>query len=197
MAVDQGGDLVEGFEVFQDDLADARALDLDGDRPAVAQPRLVDLPQGGRGHGRGVEVRKGLGDAHAQLGGDDLLDLAVGERLDAVLEPGEGVQIGPGQEVGAGREELPELDEGRPQRLQVAGQLLGISGDGLVARFRVRQLDVDGFDDVRAAVLHQQARDVPISLEVLRLERDHVPFLVLILGSKSESRYNSPCYLAG
>ena len=168
--VEERRHLGEGFEVLQDHLADPGPLDLDRHRPAVPQHRAVDLSQGSRGEGSGVEFEKSLRQAHAELAPDDLLHVAERERLDPVLQPGESVQIRRRQQVRARREELAELDERRPQGFEVLGELLRISGD-LLGDLDVRQIDVDGLDQVRAPVLDQQAGEILVALQVLRLER--------------------------
>jgi hypothetical protein len=50
------------------------------------------------------------------------LDVSEGKRLDVVLEAGERLQIGRRQQIGARREQLAELDEGRPELFQIGGK---------------------------------------------------------------------------
>ena len=72
--VEQLGDLGEGGQVFHDLLADAGSLDLDGDRAAVPQDCAMHLPER-RGRERsGLEFRKRLRDADAELFVHDPLD---------------------------------------------------------------------------------------------------------------------------
>ena len=85
----------------------------------------MHLAQRGRRQRLVVELRERLRDPHAELLGHDPLDLGERERADPVLEPGERLQVGRRQQVGAGREELAELDEGRPHLLEIVGQLVG------------------------------------------------------------------------
>jgi len=138
-------DLRERLQIFEDLLPDAGALDLHRHEPAVAQGGAVHLAQRGRGHGHVFEFRESLGDPDAQLGRDDLLDLLEGEGLDGVLKPRERLQVGRRQEVGARREKLSDLDQARPEPLEVAGELLGL-GRALSRRepLRLGQVLVEG-----------------------------------------------------
>ena len=129
MAIHEAREVPEGLEVLGDPLADSGALDLHGDRPAVAHAGPVDLAERRRGEGLGLEGGKRPGDARSQLGFDDLLDLLERERLHAVLEPRKRLEVGSRQEVRAAREQLPELDEGRSR---------GSRGPGRARRGRTR-----------------------------------------------------------
>ena len=106
-------------------LADAGPLHLDDDLAVAPQRRAVDLPQGRRRQRHLVERGEHPRDPHAQLAGDDLLDLREGERLDVVLQPRQRLGVRRRQQVHAAREQLPELDVRRTHRLEVGRQLLG------------------------------------------------------------------------
>ena len=174
--VEEGGDVAEDVEVFRHLLADAGALHLDDHVAAVAHQRAVNLSERGGGHGRRVELGERLRDAHAQLGVDDLLDLGERERLNLVLEARERVNVGLRQEVCARGHELRELDEGRPQLLDVGGHLLHLGGRDLpVRRALDGRVQARALDEVRAPVPHQEQGDVLVALQVFGLERNRHP----------------------
>ena len=173
VAVQELGDVLQRVQVGDDLLADARALHLDGHLRPVAQAGAVHLPQRGGGQRLRVEVRERLGHAHAQLGRDDALHLGVRERGHVVLEPGQRLHVRLGQEVGAGGQELSELDVGGPQPLQVVGQLAGHRcrgrrRPGEAAALLAQDVFHPGVaDQVGAAVLDQESADFYVSLQVL------------------------------
>jgi hypothetical protein len=94
----------------------------------------VDLAERGGGHRHGLEVGERLGHAGAELGVHDPLDVLEGERLDLVLEAGEGGEIGRRQHVGPRGEQLAQLHERRPELLQVVSELFGFRGRRLGRR---------------------------------------------------------------
>jgi hypothetical protein len=174
--VEELGDVGEHVEVFRHLLADVRALHLDDDGAAVPHPRAVHLPERGGGDGPGLELGERLRDADAQLGRDDLLDLGEGERLDLVLEARERVEVGLRQEVGPRREQLRELDEGRPHPLDVGRKLLQLRR--LYRLLALGRGALDGLlqprvlHEVAPPVLHQQRRDVFVTFEMFGFERE-------------------------
>ena len=118
------------------------------------------------------EIGEGFRDSHAQLGADDFLDLVETKRLHFVLQAGERLEVRLRQQFDPGREELPELDEGRPQFLQIVGQLV------CLRRFRRRDPLLGGeglgksglLHQIGPAVLHEDPGDLAIAIEVLRFE---------------------------
>ena len=155
-------------------LADVRPLDLDRHDAAAGERRLVHLGQGGGGDGDVVERRESLVEPHAQLGAHDLLDFFVGERGDMVLKARERLEVGQGQEVGAGGEELAQLHERGTELLEVLRQLRGVVYGSRRGLRLVGERVVDGqrFRQVGTAVLEQQRRDLLVALQVLGLERE-------------------------
>ena len=173
MPVEHDGDLGERFEVFDDLLADAGPLHLDGHGAAVPERGAMDLSERRGRERRGFEVGERLGDANAELLTDDPFDLGEGEGLDVVLKPREGFQVGNRKEVRAGRKELPELDERRTEPFEVLRQLQGLRRrvDAPGLRRQV-PLDIQPFGEVSPPVLHEQDGDVLVALEVRRFERE-------------------------
>ena len=80
-------------------------------RPSRSAARCT-CPSDAAASGVGFEARERLRDADAQLLRDDALDVREGERFDLVLQPRERLEVRAAEDVGAGREELTELDEG-------------------------------------------------------------------------------------
>ena len=173
--------LAQHLDVDLDPPAHLRPLDLHRHLAAVGQGRAVDL-----GHRRGrqrraVERGEQLAERRAQLALDYLDDLLARHRSDRVLQAGERLDVGGGQEVGAGAEELAELDEDRPQLLQRAGQLLG---PGVVLLMAVeRQVLVVALvpvapqlaDDLLQLILPQDAEDLRVALGVVGEAVGHRP----------------------
>ena len=116
-ALGQLREVPEDVEVGLDDLVDARPADLQGHRPAVGQDGAMDLRDRGRGHRLRVDRGEDLVGRAAVLLGQDRLGLGERERPDVVAEGGQLGRVGLGQEVGAGAQQLAELDEGRPEVL--------------------------------------------------------------------------------
>ena len=166
------GDLLQDLQVLHHLLLDPRTLHLHRHRPPAAQDGPMDLAQGGGGHRRLLEIGEGLRHLHAQLGGDDGLDLGEREGLDLVLEPGEGVEDRRREQVRPRGEELADLDVGRSEALEVGTELRGQRllvhrhhRDAIAGRLGESSV----FDKVRPAVLQEQDRDVLVALQVVRL----------------------------
>jgi hypothetical protein len=175
VGVEELGDVLHRLQVLHDLRADPGALDLHGHRLAVAEDRPMHLPERGGGDRHGVQLQEGARGAHAQLVLEDPLGLREGKGLHVVLQPRERVGVGGGEEVDAGGEQLPELDEGGPHRLQVARQLLGLR----LRRRRQHRLvtlqrgpEPGLADDVRAPVLDEQSRHLAVPLQVLGSKGD-------------------------
>jgi hypothetical protein len=166
VAVGEGRQIGEGGHVLGDLLADSRPLHLDDDRAAVAHRRPVDLAERSRCQGSGVEGAEGVGQPGAQLGLHDVLHLVEPERLHVVLEAGQGFGVHRRDEVGAGREELAQLDERGAHGLQVVGQFRGV-GDHLGIGFVEVPIEPRLAHQVAPAVLDQKAGYVPVSTEMV------------------------------
>ena len=145
---------------------DAGALHFDRDVAPAAQHRAMHLAERGRGDRRRVEFDERLRHANAQLLLDDPLDVRVRERLEVVLQARERVEVGLRQQVGARREQLPELDERRPERLEVAGERLGARARSDDRR-PFDRLEAGVRDEIGAAVLGDEHREILVSAESL------------------------------
>ena len=123
------GQVLDDVEIGLHHLGDVRAADLQGNGPAVAQDRAMNLGDRGRGHRLRIEREENLGQRRAVILGQDLLDLDERKRPHVVAQRGELVGVGFGKEVGPGAEHLAELDECRPEVLadqpQPARPILG------------------------------------------------------------------------
>ena len=69
--------------------------------------------------------RECLRQSRAELLFDDSSDVGERERLDAVLQPRQRFEVGRRQQIRPRRQHLAELDERRPEFLEVVGQCLG------------------------------------------------------------------------
>jgi len=152
------------------------ALHLDDHLGAVAEPGPVHLGDGGGGERRVVEGVEHVVHAHAELVLDDLADLLRRDGLHLVLQADEGVQVGLGEQVGPGRQDLAQLHERRSHRLQVTGEALGVGGDGVgvaACRFEVLELRFEAglVQQARAGVPDDQAQDVGMTRETGGLAR--------------------------
>ena len=122
------GQLGQDQQVAVDRLGDAGPLELDHHRLAAPQPAPVGLGDRGGGDRLGVEGGEHLLDGPAQPGLEQLPDRLRRGRGDLVLEP---AQLGhhPGREqVGAGRQDLAELDEHAAALLEGLAQAPGGRG---------------------------------------------------------------------
>ena len=172
--IEKLGDFIQGIEVFEHGLANARPLHFDRDLPAIAQACAMHLAERGSRHRRDLEVRKGFRHSDAELRRHDLFDLVEREWLDLVLQSGERFEVRARHQLDAGGKELPKFDEGRAQLLQVVRQFAGLGrflgGDPLFGRERLFE---SGFlDQVGSAVFNEEPRDLPVAIEVLRFQRN-------------------------
>ena len=117
--VENDRDVLERGEIPVNLLADARTLHFDGDLAAAAQDGAMHLAERGGGNRQAIEFDERVRDADAELLANGPLDVFVRERLDVVLQPRERIQVGRREQVGARGEDLTELDERRPERLEV------------------------------------------------------------------------------
>ena len=94
--------------------------------------RAVDLGEGGGGDGFLLEVGEDVRERAVELAFDAALDDFEGTGRDLVLEAGEDSDVLVGDEVGAGADDLAELDE---QALAPHGEVVKAAGGaGVVAR---------------------------------------------------------------
>src|SRR4051812_42811395 len=120
---DQARGLVEQREVGFDLARGVRALNLDRDPAAVRERGAVHLADRGGGDGRLVEVGEELLDAQLELLADHALDVLVWDRADVVLELLQLEHDVGRDDVGTRREQLAELDEGRPELVEHLAQV--------------------------------------------------------------------------
>ena len=120
--------LVEEREVGLDLPRGVRPLHLHGDALPVRQDGAVHLADRRRRHRFLLERGEELLDGELELLADHALDLGEGERRDVVLE---GAQLDDDvrrHDVGTRREQLPELDERRPELVEHLAQVLAALG---------------------------------------------------------------------
>ena len=150
------------------------ALNLDGDAVAVREGCAVDLADRGGGDRGLVEFGEELLDRELEVFSDDALDVFVGERAHVVLE---GLQLGQDvrrDDVGAGREELAELDERRAELVQHLPQVLAALRRCAFGVPRSRQASGQqvgqtvGLEEVTEAVLDRDLGDLGDAAEVPR-----------------------------
>jgi hypothetical protein len=101
---------------------DARTLHFHRDRPAVVQPRAINLRQRGAPDRLGIEPGEQRGDRRAQRRFDHWRHLRPGLLLDAVLHAFERCGEFRRHHVAAGGQRLADLDEGRSERLEIGGE---------------------------------------------------------------------------
>src|SRR4029078_3331455 len=117
-------DLVERFEIFLDRLADARPRPLSRDGAAVAQRGAMHLSERCSRDRLFLEDAERLRQPRAKLFFDNTLHVGDSKWVDVVLETGERFEVRGRQQVGAAGEDLPELDEGRPERFEIVRELV-------------------------------------------------------------------------
>ena len=114
----QAGDESENVEIRLDQLADARAQNLEHHRSTVRQASAVNLSHRAGGERSLVDLHpfrlQQITETVPQL----LLDLLPGDRADFILQSPQLGRPGVGQPIDPRAQELAELDEGRPQLLQ-------------------------------------------------------------------------------
>ena len=114
VALQHGGDLLQHLQVEPEQALEARPLNFEHHLAAAAQAGPVHLGQAGRPEGALLQIHH-LNAAFAELLLQQLLGHRKGEGGHLVLQPGQFLHIASRQHIRPGREELPELDEGRSQ----------------------------------------------------------------------------------
>ena len=118
------GDPEHQVDIAGEGLLDAGPEDLDRHRLALGGDGVMHLGDGGGRDGRLVEGEEQRLQGLAELRLEDGHRFLARKRRQAILEPGQILGHLLPQYVGTGGEELAELDEGRPQVDQGAGQAL-------------------------------------------------------------------------
>ena len=149
---------VEQLQVAGEGALDAGAQYLDRDLLALVGDREVDLRDRGGRDRLILEVLKHLGHGPVQLGLDRGARLRAREGRQAILQVGKVGRQPFAHEVGAGREELTQLDEAGAQLDERAGQLLPGPALGPLARHQAAQPDDPRHD---AQFLQGRKRIVP------------------------------------
>src|SRR6266480_3604712 len=119
-----GGQVAQDMEVLIDLLDHAGTLHLDHNRRAIGQFGAVYLSDGGRGQWHGFEGREYLVDRPPELALDDRGHRFRLQRRGSILKLRQLDLVGRWQQIGAGREDLSELDKGRSQLFQRAADVL-------------------------------------------------------------------------
>lgn len=167
MLVEDLRDVLHGRKVQRQPLADVGALHLDGNVAPVPQRGAVHLSQRCGGERFRVERREVLRDAQPQLLADDALDAGVGERIDRILEARQRLEVRRRQQVGARRQQLPELDVGGTEPLEISGELLRgrRAGRGAGVFGAERLFEAGAIHQIGAPVLEQQPGNVFIAFQ--------------------------------
>ncbi len=124
-ALDDAGAVAHQAQVRLDDLAQARPQHLDDDVLARLQPGPVDLGDRSRGDRVCVELGEDVFGRAAEILLELGPDLLPRHRRDLAVQAAEFLGPFGRQQVGAARQDLAELDEGRTQRLDGAARALG------------------------------------------------------------------------
>src|SRR5262249_55294595 len=104
---------------------DVWALNLDHDVAPVGQAGGVHLRDRGGGERRRIDRREDVLGARAHLDGERALDVAVGERLDAIEGLGEFAAVAVREQAVRGGDQLAELEVGRAEILEGEAHELG------------------------------------------------------------------------
>ncbi len=134
--LDERKQQAEVAQVGLDGLGDARVLDLDRHRLALARDRAVHLADRGGREGLLLELGEGVGERRAELGAQQLLDLAERERRDVVAQRGErllellALGLRDRREVDR-REHLADLHGGAAHRAELLDELARQRGRAL------------------------------------------------------------------
>jgi hypothetical protein len=97
-----------------------------------------------------LEHAEGFGQAHAELGLQDSLDIGERERFHTILQSSERVDVRRRKQVAARRQQLPKLDERRTELLEIACERGGVVCVA-VAVDEMRSMFEEEFGDRRVA----------------------------------------------
>ncbi len=153
--------LLEQLDVALDLARRVGPLHLDDDLAPVRKHRPVYLPDRGRRERLAVELEEEALDRLAQVLADHPLDVGEGEGADVVLER---AQLGDDvrrDDVGSGREQLAELDEGRAELVEQLAQVTPAGGRGARVGAAAPLIDEEA-----EAVAHGDLRDLAEPPEV-------------------------------
>ena len=166
--------IFEHFEVFSALLSNAGTLHFHHYFAAIAQRRPMHLAEGRRRQWFRIEHFKRFRDAHAKLIRDDFFDFGVRERLDLILQARQSAKVSFGQQVGAAREQLPDLHESGSHLLQIVGQLFGsaiaLDFRQLVVSHEVRVRHF--FRNVRPQITKQECQNLLVPNQMMCFERN-------------------------
>ncbi len=123
-ALDQPRQPQEQVEIASEGAGDARPQHLDRDLLPLGRHREMDLRDRCRGDCGLVEGGEQAGEGLSELGLDQRAGLRPWKRRQAVLQPREVFGDLVAQKVGAGRQDLAELDEARTHLAERGGQTL-------------------------------------------------------------------------
>ncbi len=160
--LDESRGLLEQLDVALDLARSVRPLNLDRDLLPVRKHRAVHLSDRRSRHRHLVELEKQATDRLLQILGDHPLDIGERERRHVVLEATELDDDVLGDDVGSRGEQLPELDEGRPELVEHLAEMASTN-----------RVDVGGstaaFEQRPEAVLHRDLGDLAQPPDVRRL----------------------------
>src|SRR6185503_1211718 len=167
--------LFESVEVFHNLFANVGPLNFYYDRAPVPHVSAVNLSKRCGAERLGFKLGKGLRQSHAKLAGNNRVNFLIRERRNLILQARERIEIRRRQKIGAGGKQLAQFDEGGTKLFEVSGKLLSFR-DFLCERGFI-QLQVFAktglFDQIRAAILHEQHGNVFVSFQVFSIKRDH------------------------
>ena len=169
------GDVGEDLQFLQHLFADVGPLHFDHHFASIPQNRAMHLAERCRSHRRRLECGEHLRNFGPQLLLHDPLDVGEGEWLDAVLQRLQRDDVLRRDDVGTRREDLAELDVGRPHLLERLGERHGTSldvrldllcfGFGEENLFRLRREA-----EVLASVLSEKNEQIAICADVPGLQ---------------------------
>lgn len=167
------GEVLKNLQVLRHLLGDPGAAHLHDHLGPVEQSGRVDLPDRGRGERRRVEAREDFFDRSSELLDDDVPNDLGRDRRRLVLKMRELAEVLGGQKIGAGRENLAELNERRAQLAEGHPQAerRPFVADGHAVADqpsgkRQEPLQTDDAHDETQAVAHQHLGNLAISLQM-------------------------------
>jgi hypothetical protein len=175
VAFGQGGQVEHDLQVHLHDFANSRPLDLDRHLIPVFETGPVDLADGGRRQGFGIEPVEQIIDAMAGLIADNSTDVGEGKGGNLVLEPGQFTDKIHGNQVRTGRKDLAHLDVSGPQLLDgqphphCTGEALhafaALAGDHLKTDLDVL-IDLQQLHDIIETIFEKYRQNLPITVQV-------------------------------